>query len=237
MELMQLEMFVAVIEERSVQRAADRVCRTQPAVSIALRKLEDHVGTTLLDRSRRRDYRLTQSGELLYEVASAMLAMRNEVISTLRGEATRCTGRLCIGASGPASLQCLPKLTTKFCERHPLVRVEIVSDQPQNLLADVAVRKIDAAFLPANPEAHRPSTSVVLSPLSNFTANGMLWLALPRAGRSHTLKMFEEFVYSGSAVTTQAGNRRRPKKHVLCASAAQVIRTELQCKHLIRNSS
>ena len=40
MELMQLEMFVAVIEERSVQKAADRVCRTQPAVSIALRKLE-----------------------------------------------------------------------------------------------------------------------------------------------------------------------------------------------------
>lgn len=104
MELMQLEMFVAVIEERSVQKAADRVCRTQPAVSIALRKLEDHFGTTLLDRSRRRDYRLTQAGELLFEFASAMLAIRNELVSTLRGEATRCAGRLCIGVGGPASL-------------------------------------------------------------------------------------------------------------------------------------
>ena len=37
MELMQLEMFVAVVEEGSVHRAADRVCRTQPAVSIALK--------------------------------------------------------------------------------------------------------------------------------------------------------------------------------------------------------
>src|SRR5258708_892046 len=94
MEFMQREMFVAVIEERSVQRAADRVSRTQPAVSIALRKLEGHVGTPLLDRSRRRDYRLTQAGELLYEFASGMIAMRNEVVSTLRGEATACTGRL-----------------------------------------------------------------------------------------------------------------------------------------------
>ncbi len=67
MELMQLEMFVAVVEERSVQRAADRVSRTQPAVSIAVRKLEQDIGTMLLDRSHRRDYRLTRAGEFLYE--------------------------------------------------------------------------------------------------------------------------------------------------------------------------
>ncbi len=60
MELMQLEMFVAVVEERSVQRAADRVSRTQPTVSIAVRKLEQDIGTILLDRSNRRDYRLTR---------------------------------------------------------------------------------------------------------------------------------------------------------------------------------
>ncbi len=225
MELMQLEMFVAVIEERSVQKAADRVRRTQPAVSIALRKLEDHFGIILLDRSRRRDYRLTQAGEFLYEFASAMLAMRNEVVSTLRGEATGCTGRLCIGASGPASLRWIPELTKKFCERHPLVRVEIVSDQPEKLLGDVADRKLDAAFLPTHPHACRPRIGVVLSPLSTFTADEMFWLALPRAGRSHTLKLFEEMVCSGSAVTAQAGPRRHPKKHVLCGSVASSVST------------
>ncbi len=212
MELMQLEMFVAVIEERSVQRAADRVSRSQPAVSIALRKLEDHFGTILLDRSRRRDYRLTQAGELLYEFASAILAMRNEVVSILRGEATGCTGRLCIGASGPASLQWLPELTKKFRERHPLVRVEIVSDQPEKLLGDLADRKIDAAFLPTHPQTYRPRTGVVLSPLRTFTAKETLWLALPRAGRSHTLKIFEEMVSSEYAVlATGPGSRSDAK--------------------------
>jgi len=49
---MQLEMFLAVVEERSVNKAAGRVCRTQPAVSIALRKLEEEFGVPLLNRTR-----------------------------------------------------------------------------------------------------------------------------------------------------------------------------------------
>jgi DNA-binding transcriptional LysR family regulator len=209
MELMQLEMFVAVIEERSVQKAADRVSRTQPAVSIALRKLEDHVGITLLDRSRRRDYRLTQAGELLYEFASAMLAMRNEVISALRGKAPGCTGRLSIGVSGPSSLRSVPVLTTKFCERHPLVRVEIMSDQPEKLLGDLADRRIDVAFLSTHPKDDRLKAGVVLTPLSIFKSDESLWLALPRAGRSHTLKMFEQMVSSQTSITMRAVRRPR----------------------------
>src|SRR5712671_3849056 len=49
MELMQLEMLVAVAEEHSFLRAAERVFRTQPAVSIGIRKLEDRFGVLLLD--------------------------------------------------------------------------------------------------------------------------------------------------------------------------------------------
>ena len=50
MELMQLEMFVAVVEEGSVHGAADRVFRTQPAVSLAVLKLEKEIGGALFDR-------------------------------------------------------------------------------------------------------------------------------------------------------------------------------------------
>src|SRR6267154_203662 len=51
MELMQLEMFVAVVEEGSVRAASERVFRTQPAVSIGVRKLEEDFGATLCERS------------------------------------------------------------------------------------------------------------------------------------------------------------------------------------------
>jgi DNA-binding transcriptional LysR family regulator len=65
MDLTQLEMFVAAVEERSFLRAAERVFRTQPAVSIGLRKLEGRIGAPLLDRSHRRSRRLTPAGEVL----------------------------------------------------------------------------------------------------------------------------------------------------------------------------
>jgi DNA-binding transcriptional LysR family regulator len=80
MELMQLEMFIAVIEERSVRKAASRVFRTQPAISIALKKLENEMGTRLLDRSRQMDYRPTMVGKRLYEYAIRMIGLRNKAL-------------------------------------------------------------------------------------------------------------------------------------------------------------
>jgi DNA-binding transcriptional LysR family regulator len=80
MELMQLEMFIAVVEERSVRKAASRVFRCQPAISIALKKLEYEMGTRLLDRSRHMDYRPTLVGKRLYEYATRMIELRNKAL-------------------------------------------------------------------------------------------------------------------------------------------------------------
>ncbi|MGH9456875.1 MAG: LysR family transcriptional regulator [Thermoanaerobaculia bacterium] len=78
MEFKQLEMFVAVAEERSVIRAARRVFRTQPAVSMALAKLEQELGSPLFHRSRERGFQLTGVGEILHDYAKRMLALRDE---------------------------------------------------------------------------------------------------------------------------------------------------------------
>ena len=94
MEFMQLEMFVAVIEERSVSKAAARVFRTQPAVCIALGKLEREIGTPLLNRSRLQKFRPTRAGRVLYEYAFHMLALRSEVLSVLQGKRTGIRGSL-----------------------------------------------------------------------------------------------------------------------------------------------
>ena len=78
MEFKQLEMLVAVADERSVMRAAERVFRTQPAVSMALAKLEEEVGSRLFHRARGEGLRLTAAGELLCQYAKRMLALRDE---------------------------------------------------------------------------------------------------------------------------------------------------------------
>ncbi|MCC6743843.1 MAG: LysR family transcriptional regulator [Acidobacteria bacterium] len=83
MEFMQLEMFVAAVEEGSVQRAARRVRRTPPAVSIALRKLEGEIGVSLFDRSDRSKRVLTDAGRTMYTHATRLLGERHTTLAAL----------------------------------------------------------------------------------------------------------------------------------------------------------
>ena len=92
MDLSQLETFLAVAEERSFSRAAQRLHRTQPAVSQVIRKLEAQVGETLFDRATR-DGSLTASGELLREYALRLLALRREAAAWRRFFRTSRRGR------------------------------------------------------------------------------------------------------------------------------------------------
>jgi DNA-binding transcriptional LysR family regulator len=86
MEFKQLEMFVALAEERSVRQAAERVFRTQQAVSMAMAKLEQDVGATLFDRRNR--FRLTAAGEILHGYARRLLQLREDAETAL----ARCSG-------------------------------------------------------------------------------------------------------------------------------------------------
>jgi DNA-binding transcriptional LysR family regulator len=155
MELMQLEMFVAVVEEGSVRGASERVFRTQPAVSIGVRKLEEEFGAPLFDRSRRYSFRLTQAGESLYEYAKKMLSLRNEATSELGDIAKLRAGRLSIGANESASLHVIPQLTRAFLKRHSGVRLELKCERSESLLSDLRARCLDVvlvSFRPDDPE-------------------------------------------------------------------------------------
>jgi DNA-binding transcriptional LysR family regulator len=87
MEFKQLEMFVAVAEERSMIRAAERVFRTQPAVSMALAKLEQEFGSSLFYRSRQCGVQLTAAGHVLWDYAKRMLALRDEAAQVVMEKA------------------------------------------------------------------------------------------------------------------------------------------------------
>src|SRR2546423_15383776 len=77
MEITQLEFFLKVIEERSFSKAAERVFRTQPAVSLAIRRLEEEVGAPLFDRSEKTPT-LTDVGQVVYEYAQRIVALRDQ---------------------------------------------------------------------------------------------------------------------------------------------------------------
>jgi DNA-binding transcriptional LysR family regulator len=144
---MQLEMFVALVEEGSFRGAAERVYRTQPAVSIAVSKLEREFELPLFDRSKRHEYRLTQAGKALYSYATRILSLRSEAISAVGDIRKFRLSRLRIGANESLSLHLLPKLAQSFLSKHSSIRLEMKCERSRSLLADIKDRKLDLALL------------------------------------------------------------------------------------------
>lgn len=152
MDLMQLEMFVATAELRSVQRAAERVFRTQPAVSMAIRKLEDELGSPLFDRSSRGNYQLTASGEVLFSHAKRLLALRDEAMTHVKELQSLEDGRVRIGANESAGNYLLPRLIQLFRRKYPKVRVDVTRQNSRQLLHDIRDNMVDLALISFAPE-------------------------------------------------------------------------------------
>src|SRR4030095_807375 len=83
MQLGELKVFVTVATEHSFSRAAIKLCRTQPAVSQAVRRLEEDLGELLFDRSMK-SATLTQAGNTLLPEAIQLLRMADEAVATVR---------------------------------------------------------------------------------------------------------------------------------------------------------
>jgi len=82
MDFLQLEHFLAVAEERTFTRAAERVCRTQPAVSQSIKKLEEEVGTPLFTRTAH-EVSLTEAGRALAIYARKIVESRDDAMRQL----------------------------------------------------------------------------------------------------------------------------------------------------------
>ena len=83
MQLQDLTTFLTVANERSFSVAASKLHRTQPAVSQAIRRIEDEIGDRLFDRSSR-DGTLTEAGRLLQDYASRLLRLASDASVALR---------------------------------------------------------------------------------------------------------------------------------------------------------
>jgi DNA-binding transcriptional LysR family regulator len=209
MEIMQLEMFVAVVEERSFLRAAERVFRTQPAVSIGLRKLEARIGIPLLDRSHRRSGQLTAAGEILYEYASRILALRDEALSALKEEHCPSAGILHIGVTIGEKFDWIPQLSTSFNNRYPEIRLEIFCDRPLNLFKDLVERRIDIALLSGRPRGDAQSKSLMMTRVRGCRPHHAFWVVRRRLGEPQLACAFEEILMGHFKGSTSAPSAKQ----------------------------
>ncbi len=162
MEFQQLEMFAAVVEAGNITRAAERVCRTAPAVSIALRKLEEEIGVPLFDRSDRHNHRLTAAGKLLYSHTTRILEMRREAAASIKDFIQGEHGNLRLGTHESTSLYLLPSLLQAFHETRPGVQTEVLCGNSERLLQALSSREIELALIADAPEERELERHLVM---------------------------------------------------------------------------
>lgn len=127
MDLRQLRQFVAVAEERSFRRAAERLHVSQPPLSVAVQKLEADVGVALLDRTRHH-VRLTVAGEAFLREAKRTLAHAQLSIEIAQRAAAGKLGTLRLSFVPSAALNVVPGLLRAFRQDYPDVTLVLTSD-------------------------------------------------------------------------------------------------------------
>lgn len=159
MEISQLEAFVAVVEEKSFSRAAARLHRTQPAVSQAVRRLEDWANEPLLDRSAKSGV-LTEAGSILYDHAKKVLNLRLDARSAIEELRALDRGRVTIGANESTALYLLPVLK-RFRERHPRIKVDVRRSLSREIPIALLRYEIDLGVLSYDPQSADLESTVV----------------------------------------------------------------------------
>lgn len=149
MQLPDLAAFLAVASDRSFSAAARRLHRTQPAISQAVRRIEDELGERLFDRSSR-DGTLTEAGRLLQDYAQRLLGLASEAETAVRELQQVRRGRVIIGANEAAVHSLLPHIE-KFALDHPNVVVDVRRVPSRQIANAVLDRSIDFGVLTFQP--------------------------------------------------------------------------------------
>ena len=162
MELRQLEYLVAVAEEASFTRAAERLHVAQPGVSAQVRRLEAELGEALLDRSAR-TVRPTEVGAAVLPHARAALDAVAAVRLAVDEHTGLVRGQVAVGIVSAGAAPFLPDLLARFHRAHPAVRITLTEATAERLAAGLVAGELDIAVIAAvGPLPEGLATQVVL---------------------------------------------------------------------------
>ena len=147
--LAELRVFLTVAAERSFSRAATKLHRTQPAVSQAIRRLEEEVGERLFDRSSK-DGTLTEAGRVLRDYAERLQRLSEEAQLSVRELRDLQRGRVLIG-SNEGGVHVLLPLIEKFREKHPRILVDVRRVPARQVGVEVAQGSLDFGIVTFDP--------------------------------------------------------------------------------------
>lgn len=151
-----LRAFVLIAEGHSFTHAAAMVGRTQAAVSMQMKRLEEVLGQSVLSRGKGGGVELTPHGEFLLTRARAMLAINDEVMATFR--TPQIAGTVRLGTPDDYALGYLPPVLKRFADTHPAVQVDVLCEPSSELLERLHRGDLDLALLSDGTEPRRLAT-------------------------------------------------------------------------------
>lgn len=161
MDLHSLQVFRAVATEKSFSRAAAKLSRTQPAVSLAVQRLEAEVGEPLIDRSGK-EVRVTDAGALLLDYARRFHNLRDELGLALAELRDNAAGILSIGANESTTVYLLPHIG-RYRQRYPRVRVQVRRSQSSRIPADLIDGDLELGVISYAPQDARLVSRVIFT--------------------------------------------------------------------------
>ena len=146
MDFDQLTTFLEVAKLGNFSRAGDKVFRSQSAVSAQIRQLEQDYGTKLLDREGKK-VRLTPAGEVLFEYATRLLALRAESLRAVVDQDRTPRGTLAVGANEATCLYVLPEIFANYRALYPEVQISIYRNFSRKILERIQEGEIDVGIV------------------------------------------------------------------------------------------
>ena len=178
MELYPLKVFLTVATEKSFSRAGEKLLRTQPAISIAIQRLESDLKEKLIDRTGR-ELLLTDAGKVVLEYARRFQSLESDLENALRELKDNYAGRLLIGANESMSLYLIQHIE-KYRRLFPKVKVQVRRSESSKIPSQMLDGELELAVISYDPQDDHLLTEViytdrltlVVSPQHRFADRG-----------------------------------------------------------------
>src|ERR1700682_1284823 len=159
MEFYPLQVFLMIASEKSFSRAAEKLLRSQPAVSLALQRLELGLGEKLIDRSAK-DLVLTDAGQTVLDYARRFENLRQEMENALAELRDNSAGRLTIGANESTTLYLLGHIE-RYRRLYPKVKVQVRRSLSSQIPSQLIDGELELGVISYDPEDDRLLSRVI----------------------------------------------------------------------------
>lgn len=169
MLLHSLKVFLAVATEKSFSRAAEKMLRTQPAISLAVQRLETELEERLIDRSAK-DLLLTDAGKIVADYARRFENLESEMHNSLAELRDNSAGRLVIGANESTSLYLLQHIT-RYRHTYPKVKIQVRRSLSSRIPAQLIDGDLELGVVSYDPEDERLTSHIIYTDHLTFVVS------------------------------------------------------------------